>query len=158
MDDDLEDPVLFDVGAVALAHSGTPMSGTALKYVRDAVHGDLDAVVPYQALFGAHHILNRDYHFSREDATYVLTNFLGSRQVSWYAGPNGSDTQHGLHIAGGHNIEGWDGFYAHVARSTDATTLVTLDDDFERVNDLSIEIPLTDDEGEQLDEYLAPED
>jgi hypothetical protein len=62
MDDDLEDPVLFDVGAVALAHSGTPMNGTALEYVRDAVHGDLDAVVPYQALFGAHHILNRDYH------------------------------------------------------------------------------------------------
>jgi predicted nucleic acid-binding protein len=158
MDDDLEDPVLFDVGAVALAHSGTPMSGTALEYVRDAVHGDLDAVVPYQALFGAHHILNRDYHFPREDATYVLTNFLGARQVHWYAGPKGSDTQHGLDIAGGHNIEGWDGFYTHVARSTDATTLVTLDDDFERVNDLSIEIPLTDDEREQLHEYLAPED
>ena len=27
-------PVLFDIGVVALAHSGTPMSGTALGYVR----------------------------------------------------------------------------------------------------------------------------
>ena len=157
MDDDPDDPVLFDVGVVALAHSGAPMSGTALEYVRDAVRGDLDAVVPYQALFGAHHILNRDYHFSREDATYVLTNFLGARQVHWYAGPDGSDTQHGLDLAGEHNIEGWDGFYAHVARSTDATTVVTLDDDFERVDSLSIEVPLTDNERERLHEYLAPE-
>jgi hypothetical protein len=36
-------PVLFDVGVVALAHSRTPMSGTALGYVRDAIQGDLDA-------------------------------------------------------------------------------------------------------------------
>jgi predicted nucleic acid-binding protein len=157
MDDDPDDPVLFDVGVVALAHSGTPMSDTALELVRDAVHGDLDAVVPYQALFGAHHILNRDYHFTREDATHVLTNFLAAGQVHWYAGPNGSDTQHSLDIAGKRNIEGWDGFYAHVAQSTDATTVVTLDDDFERIQDLSIEVPLTDDEREELHEYLAPE-
>jgi predicted nucleic acid-binding protein len=149
--------VLFDVGVVALAHSGTPMSGTALGYVRDAVRGDLDAVVPYQALFGAHHVLNRDYHLSCEEATYVLTNFLGARRIHWYAGPNGSDTQHGLDLAGEHNIEGWDGYYAHVARATDATTVVTLDDDFEQVDGLSVEIPLTDDERTRLHEYLAPD-
>lgn len=157
MGDDPDGPVLFDVGVVALAHSRTPMSGTALGYVRDAIRGDLDAVVPYQALFGAHHILNRDYHLSRAEATRVLTNFLGARRVHWYAGPNGSDAQHGLDLAGEHNIEGWDGFYAHVARATDATTVVTLDDDFERVEGLSVEIPLTDDERADLHEYLAPE-
>jgi predicted nucleic acid-binding protein len=150
-------PVLFDVGVVALAHSRTPMNGTALGYVRDAIQGDLDAVVPYQAVFGAHHTLHRDYGFPRAEATRVLTNFLGARRVHWYDGPNGSDTQHGLDLASEHNIEGWDGFYAHVARSTGATTVVSLDDDFERVDGLSVEIPLTDDERERLHEYLAPE-
>lgn len=149
---------LFDVGVVALAHSRTPMSGTALGYVRDAVRGDLDAVVPYSALFGAHHVLDRNYGFSRDEATHVLTNFLGARRVHWYDGPNGSDTQYGLDLAGEHNIEGWDGYYAHVARVTDATTVVSLDDDFERVDGLSVEIPLTDEEHDTLHEYLAPAD
>lgn len=156
-DGDPDGPVLFDVGVVALAHSRTPMSGTALGYVRDAIHGDLDAVVPYQALFGAHHVLNRDYGLSRAEATRVLTNFLGARRVRWYAGPNGSDAQHGLDLAGEHNIEGWDGYYAHVARTTGATTVVTLDDDFERVDGLTVEVPLSVNERERLHEYLAPE-
>ena len=150
-------PVAFDVGVVALAHSGTPMSGTALEYVRDAIRGDLDAVVPYQTLFGAHHVLDRDYRFARAEATRVLTNFLGARRVHWYAGPDGSDTQHGLDLAGERNVEGWDGFYARVARATGATTVVTFDDDFERFDGLSVEIPLTEEEREALHEYLAPD-
>jgi predicted nucleic acid-binding protein len=154
---ELDDPVLFDVGVVALAHSRTPMCGTALEYVRNAIHGDLDAVVPYQALFGAHHILNRDYGLSRSEATHILENFLSARQVHWYAGPNGADTQQGLDLAGEHNIEGWDGYYAHVAQTTGATTVVTLDDDFERVENLSVEIPLNENEREQLHEYLMPD-
>lgn len=149
--------VVFDVGVVALAHSGTPMSGTALRYVRDAIRGDLDAVVPYQALFGAHHVLHRNYEFSREEATYVLTNFLDARRIDWYAGPGELDTRQGLEIAGEHNIEGWDGYYAHVAQATGATTVVGLDDDFERAG-LDVEIPLTDEERTALHEYLLPDE
>ncbi len=146
---------LFDVGVVALAHSRTPMSTTALEYVRDAIQGDLDAVVPYPVLIGAHHILHLDYGFSRDEATYVLTNFLGARRIHWYAGPDGSGIQHGLDLAGEHNIDGWDGYYAHVARETGATTVVGLDDDFERVEGLTVEIPLSDDERTRLNEYLG---
>lgn len=41
-----EGPYLFDVGVVALAHAGTPVSETALSYVTDAIKGTIDAVVP----------------------------------------------------------------------------------------------------------------
>ena len=149
------EPVLFDVGVVALAHSGTSMSGTALEYVRKAVHGEIRAIVPYSVLIGAHHILNMDYGFSRKEATYVLTNFADARQVQWYTGPASLDIHEGLGLAGEHNIDGWDGYYAHVAESTGATTVVGLDDDFDRIEGLSVEIPLTDDERRELHEYLS---
>ena len=152
------DRVVFDVGVVALAHSGTPMSGTALGYVREAIRGEIEAVVPYQAVFGAHHVLHRNYEFSRTEATYVLSNFLDAGRIHWYAGPDETDTREGLAIAGEHNIEGWDGYYAHVAQATSATTVVGLDDDFERVEGLDVEIPLTDQERADLHEYLAPDD
>jgi len=150
-------PVLFDVGVVALAHSGTPMSGTALGYIRDAVRGELDAVVPYSVLIGAHHILHLDYEFSRAEATYVLTNFADARRIHWYTGPGDSDVRRGLALAGDHNIDGWDGYYAHVAQATNATTVIGLDDDFERVEGLSVTIPLTTTERKRLHEYLAPD-
>lgn len=150
-------PLLFDVGVVALAHSGTPMGGTALGYVRDAIRGKIDAVVPYSVLVGAHHILHLDYGLSRAEASYVLTNFADARRVRWYAGPGGPDIREGLDLAGEHNIDGWDGYYAHVARETGATTVVGLDNDFERVTGLSVEIPLTGDERKRLHEYLTPE-
>lgn len=149
------EPVLFDVGVVALAHSGAPMSGTALEYVRAAIRGELDAVVPYTVLFGAHHILRLDYGFSRAEATYVLTNFLDARRVNWYTGPTGTDSREGLSLAGEHNIDGWDGYYARVVQATGASTVVGLDDDFERVEGLDVEIPLTDAERTRLHDYLA---
>lgn len=150
-----DEPMLFDVGVVALGHSGAPMSGTALEYIRAAVYGEINAVVPYTVLIGAHHILRLDYGFSRAEATYVLTNFLDARQVHWYTGPTGTDCREGLALAGEHNIDGWDGYYAHAAQATDATTVIGLDDDFERVEGLTVEIPLTDDERRRLHDFLA---
>ena len=121
------------------------------------MRGEIDAVVPYSVPIGAHHILTLDYGFSRAEATYILTNFADARQVHWYAGPGDPDIREGLGLAGEHNIDGWDGYYAHVARATGATTVVGLDDDFERVAGLSVEIPLTATERERLHEYLAPD-
>lgn len=45
-------PYLFDVGVIALAHTAAPGRNTALSYVRDAISGDIDAIVPYSAVFG----------------------------------------------------------------------------------------------------------
>lgn len=46
------DPYLFDVGVIALAHTGSPVRGAALQSVRDAIAGAIEAVVPYSALIG----------------------------------------------------------------------------------------------------------
>lgn len=150
-----DEPVLFDVGVVALAHSGMPMSGTALEYVRAAVSGDLDAVIPYTVLFGAHHVLRAYYDFSQNEATYVLTNLLDARHIHWYTGPTKAECRDGLALAGEHNIDGWDGYYAHVAQDAGASTVIGIDDDFERVEGLTVEIPLTDAERTHLHDYLA---
>lgn len=152
---DTAEQMLFDVGVVALSHSGAPMSGTALEYVRAAIRGEIDAVVPYTVLFGAHHILRLDYGFPRAEATYVLTNFLDARRVNWYTSPTGTGSREGIALAGEYNIDGWDGYYARVAQATDASTVIGLDDDFERVEGLDVEIPLTDAERTRLHDYLA---
>ena len=61
-------PYLFDVGVTALAHARTPVSGTALEYVRRAIRGEITAIVPHASLVGAHHVLTGVYGFAGGDA------------------------------------------------------------------------------------------
>jgi predicted nucleic acid-binding protein len=150
----LDGPALFEVGVIALSHSGTPMSDTALEYVRQAVHGDLDAVVPYAAVYGAHHILCAVYNFTVHEATHVLTNFLSAEEIHWYAGPNAQQGRAGLDVAGEHNINGWDGYYATVAREEGIGTVITVDTDFDRIDGLNAVIPLSKEERNQFTTYF----
>lgn len=149
-----DEPVLFDVGIIALSHAETPVSDRALDYVKQAIRGDLDAVVPYTAVIGAHLVLRSAYRFPREKATNFLTNFLGAKRIYWYGGLEESDARSALAIAGEHNIGPWDGYYARVARETGATTILTLDDDFERVDGLTTKVVLSDSEFEALNDYI----
>lgn len=150
-----DEPVLFDVGVIALSHAGTPVSVRALDYVKRAIAGDLDAVVPYTAVIGAHHVLRNVYRFPRETATELLTNFLDAKRIYWYGTLEESDARSALAIAGEHNVDSWDGYYARAARETGATTILTLDDDFERVDGLTPEVVLSADEFGELNEYIV---
>lgn len=149
-----EAPVLFDVGTIALAHAESPVSAPALEHVRRAVSGEAPAVVPYEAVVGAHHVLRNVYRMSNERASNLMTNFLGAGRIHWHGEMSADLTRAGLELAAAHNIEGWDGYYAEVARATGADTVVALDDDFEKVDGLAFEPVLSNPEQERLDEYL----
>ncbi len=43
---DGDGPYLFNVGVIALAHTEALVRDAALSYVRDAITGNIDAVVP----------------------------------------------------------------------------------------------------------------
>lgn len=147
-------PYLLDVGVIALAHAGTPVSDSALSYVQAGVTGDIDVVVPYSAVFGAHHVLTSYFGFSNEKASRLLGNFSESKRVHWYDQISADDVRGGLECTAELNIDGWDGYYARVAIEEGVQTILTLDDDFERVDGISAEIILSDDEFVRLNTYL----
>jgi predicted nucleic acid-binding protein len=99
-------PYLFDVGVIALAHTASPVHGSALSYVRDAIAGDIDAVVPYPALFGAHAVLTTYYGRSNADASRLLQNFMDAKRVRWYAGTSGDVVRDGFSRASDANVGG----------------------------------------------------
>ncbi|WP_135852416.1 type II toxin-antitoxin system VapC family toxin [Halorussus salinus] len=147
-------PYLFDVGVTALAHAGTPVSETPLSYVREAIAGEIDAVVPYPSLVGAHHVLTSVYGFSNEDASSLMQRFMDANRVHWYDEMREETVREGFQWAGDANIEGWDGYYARVAIEEGVETMLTLDDDFRRIEGISTEVVLTTDEFERLNRYL----
>lgn len=149
-----DSPVLFDVGTIALAHAECPVSGPALEHVRRAVSGEVPAVVPCEAVVGAHHVLHNVYRMPNERASGFMKNFLTAGKIHWYGEIDPETTRRGLKLSGRHNIEGWDGYYAEVALETGVDTVVALDDDFERVDGLTVRPVLSDLEHDRLDEYL----
>lgn len=150
-----EGPYLFDVGVIALAHGGTPVSEPALAHLRDAIDGRIDGVIPYAALVGAHHVLSSFYGFTNERASALMQNLMDASRIHWYDEMPASVVRSGFSLAGRLDVDGWDGYYAQVARSEGVETILTLDDDFDAVDGVTAEVVLSPDEFATLNEFLG---
>jgi len=150
-----EGPYLFDVGVIALAHSDAPVRDAALSYVRDAIAGEIDAVVPYPALVGAHTVLTTYYGYSNADASRLMQNFMDAKRIHWYDSISEDVVQGGFSNASELNIGGWDGYYAQVAIDEGVDTVLTIDDDFERFDAFDTEIILSPAEYSELNQFLG---
>jgi len=150
-----EGPYLFDVGVTALAHAGTPVSETPLSYVREAIQGSIDAVVPYASLVGAHHVLSSVYGFSNDEAARLMQRFMDAKRVHWYAGTPEGVIRNGFERSASLNIDGWDGYYAQVAIEEGVETILTLDDDFDQIDGVTAEVVLSSEEFATLNDYLG---
>jgi predicted nucleic acid-binding protein len=148
-------PYLFDVGPIALAHAGTPVSDTALSYVRRAIAGEIDAIVPYPALFGAHIALTNYYRFSNAEASELMGNFMDARRIHWHGEMSERTVRTAFERAAGTNVDGWDGYYAEVAVNEGAGTILTVDSDFDDVEGVGTEMVLTPEEHERLTAFLG---
>ncbi|WP_267161262.1 hypothetical protein [Halovenus salina] len=147
-------PYLFDVGVIALAHTAAPVRDAALSYVRDAIAGEIDAVVPYPALFGAHTVLTTHYGYSNADASRLLQNFMDANRIHWYDEMPADIVRGGLSRASEGNIDGWDGYYAQVAIDEGVNTVLTIDDDFDQFDAFETEVILSPAEFAELNRFL----
>lgn len=152
---DTDGPYLFDVGVIALAHTAAPVRESALSYVRDAIAGDIDAVVPYPALFGAHTVLTTYYGRSNTDASRLLRNFMDAKRIHWYGRMSEDTVRGGFSRASDANVGGWDGYYAQVAIDEGVNTVLTIDDDFERFDMFDTEVILSPEEFSELNRFLG---
>lgn len=147
-------PYLFDVGVIALAHTKAPVRDVALSNVIDAIAGDVEAIVPYPALFGAHSVLTTYYGRSNAEASRLLRNFMDAKRIHWYDEIPEDVVSDGVARASETNVDGWDGYFAEVAVDEGVNTVLTIDDDFERFTAFDSEITLSPDEFVELDRFL----
>lgn len=101
-----DEPYLFDIGVIALAHAGTPVSEPALSSLRDAITGTIEGVVPYAALVGAHHALSSYYGFSNDRASQLMRNVMDAKRIHWYDEIPERLVRSGFSLAGEPNIDG----------------------------------------------------
>ncbi|MFA1612431.1 type II toxin-antitoxin system VapC family toxin [Halobellus rubicundus] len=147
-------PYLFDVGPIALAHAGTPVSETALEYIRPAIQGEVTAIVPYPAVVGAHHVLRGTYYLKNRTASELMQNFIESTNIYWYNEFSYDILNNSFEYSTIYNIEGWDGYFAQVAEESGASAIVTVDERFENLDHIRAELILSEKEKEVLNEFL----
>ena len=148
-------PYLFDVGVIALAHTDAPVREAALTYVQAGVAGEIDAVVPYPAVVGAHNVLTTYYGRSNAAASRLLENFLDAKRIRWCDETSQDIVRNGFSRASDANVGGWDGYYAEVATTEGVNTVVTIDNDFERFDTFDTEIILSPEQFRELNQYLS---
>jgi predicted nucleic acid-binding protein len=148
-------PYLFDVGVIALGHTQAPGSDTALSFLRDGIAGDIDAIVPYPAVIGAHIVLTTYYGVSNADASRLLQNFMDAKRIHWHGQLSDTLVRDGFDRAAAANVGGWDGYYAQVAATEGVNTLLTIDDDFRQFDEFDTEIILSSDQFQELNRYLS---
>ena len=151
---DTTGPYLFDVGVIALAHTAAPVRDAALSYVQDAIASEIDAIVPYPALFGAHTILTTYYGRSNADASRLLQNFMDAKRIHWYDEIPEDVVLSGFSLASDENVGGWDGYYAQVAIDEGVNTVLTIDEDFQRFDAFDTEVILSPRQFDELNEFL----
>ena len=152
---DTDGPYLFDVGVIALAHTTAPVRDAALSYVRAAIAGDIDAVVPSPAVIGAHTVLTTYYGHSNASASRLLQNFMDAQRIHWYEQASDGIFRGGLSHASDANVGAWDGYYVQVAIEEGVNTVLTIDDDFERFDAFDTEVILSPAEFRTLNSFLA---
>jgi len=148
-------PYLFDVGVTALAHTDAPVRDRALSYLRQAIAGEIDAIVPYASVVGAHNALTSYYGISNERASRLMQNFMEAKRIHWYNGMAETVVRDGFSRASETNISGWDGYYAQVAINEGVNTVLTIDDDFKRFDAFVAEVILSPDEFSELNRFLG---
>ena len=151
---DTTEPYLFDVGVIALAHTAAPVRDSALSYIQAAIAGEIDAVVPYPALFGAHTVLTTYYGRSNADASRLLQNFMEAKRIHWYDRMPEDVVWDGFSQASDTNVGGWDGYYGQVAIEEGVNTVLTIDDDFQQFDGFDTEIILSSEEFIELNRFL----
>lgn len=155
MQNETSGPYLFDVGVIALAHTDTPVREAALEYVQAGIAGEIDAVVPYPAVIGAHNVLTTYYGRSNVAASRLLQNFLDAKRIHWCDEISQDTVRNGFAQASDSNVGGWDGYYAEVAKTEGVNTVLTIDHDFERFDAFDTEIILSPEQFRKLNHYLS---
>lgn len=84
-----------------------------------------------------------------------MQNFMDAKQIHWYGKTAESSVQAGFTLAAESNIEGWDGYYAQVAREEGIETILTLDDDFKQIDGFTAKVILSPKEFVTLNQYLG---
>lgn len=148
-------PYLFDVGVVALAHADTPVSDRALSYLQKAIRGDINAVVPYPVVFGAHVVLTDYYGFSTAGATEMMLNLMDSKRIDWREDLREAAVRSALERASALDVDAWDGYYADVALAEEVNTVLTLDETLDGLDGVSTTVILSPAEFAILNDFLS---
>jgi len=148
-------PYLLDVGVIALTHTKAPVRETALSYVKNAIAGEIDAVVPYPELFGAHVVLTTQYGRSNAETSRLLQSFMEAKRIHWYDGMSKNAVRGGFSDASDANIGSWDGYYTQVAIDTGVNTVLTIDTGFEQFDAFDTEVIFSPAEFAELNRFLG---
>jgi len=146
---------ILDVGIIVLAiEKNNPVRSKYLGILEDCIKGRIVSYIPLTVILGAYHVLVKVFKADRNITRNKLLSLMQAKKIRWIPEISSNVTKRAIEYASVYDFESWDGYLLALMRDFDIPVIYTIDEDFQRVNDIEVEGLLNQEEKDKLNAYI----
>ena len=145
---------VVDVGIVVPTCFDNPLKEHSTAFLADVLTQKKQAAIPITAVIGAYHIATRYLRVPRMTVKKILGGILRTGSPALYRHVSPQIAQDALDYASTYNIESWDGYLISLARSLGSTVVFSLDEELQKVREITVVNPFPQKDVERYHEFL----
>jgi predicted nucleic acid-binding protein len=145
---------VVDVGIIVPICFQNPLKDLAADFLAETLLERRRAIIPVTSIIGAYHVATRYLRAPKLAVKKVLEGLLRTRSPALYGQVLPEVAEDALNYAAAYRIESWDGYLIALARSLGAKTVYSIDEELEKVPEVSINNPFPSDRLSEYHKYI----
>ncbi len=145
---------VVDVGILVPTCFDNPLKEHSTAFLTDVLTQKKQAAIPITAIIGAYHVATRYLRVPRMTVKKILGGILRTGSPALYPHVSPQVAQDALDYASTYGIESWDGYLISLARSLGSTVVFSLDEELQKVREITVVNPFPQKDVELYHEFL----
>lgn len=141
---------IVDVGVVLVFLFNNPLREEALNFLGEVLSRKNLAAIPTSTFLGAYHIATRYLRCPGDLIAKEIKETLSLASPAFIEDISIEAIEEAVDVAMSYSLESWDGYLIALARSFKAPVVYSMDRGFEKVPDISLAVPFSE---EKVEEY-----
>jgi predicted nucleic acid-binding protein len=145
---------VVDVGIVVPTCFDNPLKEHCTAFLADVLTQKKQAAIPITTIIGAYHVATRYLRVPRMTVKKILGGILRTGSPALHPHVSPHVARDALDYASTYSIESWDGYLISLARSLGSTVVFSLDDELQKVREITVVNPFPQKDVERYHEFL----
>ena len=145
---------VVDVGIVVPTCFDNPLKEHGTAFLADVLTQKKKVAIPITAIIGAYHIATQYLRVPRMTVKKILGGILRTESPALYPHVSPQVARDALDYASTYSIESWDGYLISLARSLGSTVVFSLDEELQKVREITVVNPFPQKDVERYHEFL----
>jgi len=123
---------IVDTGVIVIGHFENPARAGAFEFLQNVLVWKKRCLIPVSTIIGAYHIMTEYLGVDRLPACKALSKTLETRSPAFYRDVDVDSAREALTYALAYEIESWDGYLIHLAKTNRAPIIYSVDQELTR--------------------------